>query len=137
MFNSVTRSMEFLLSENYRSSIQDLCLYFFLKCTCADIRYFGFSSIPTEKGDSLVSFSALDEVSNTRALQKKTEAERADKSKKQGTLASGTTATALTSGGITMTAVERAIESLAALVGKSYIKEEIVHGSYRWDGCLF
>jgi hypothetical protein len=34
-------------------------------------------------------------------------------------------------GGITMTAVERAIESLAALVGKSYIKEEIVHGSYR------
>jgi hypothetical protein len=91
----------------------------------------GSSFIPTEKGDSLVSFSALDEVSNSRALQKKTEAERADKSKKHGTLASGVTATALTSGGITMTAVERAIESLAALVGKSYIKEEIVHGSYR------
>lgn len=30
-----------------------------------------------------------------------------------------------------MTSVERAIESLAALAGKSYIKEEIVHGSYR------
>ena len=35
------------------------------------------------------------------------------------------------SGAVTMTAVERAIESLAAMVGKSYIKEEIVHGSYR------
>jgi hypothetical protein len=81
----------------------------------------------------LVSFSALDEVSNSRALQKKSEAERADKSKKHGALGSGATATALTSGGITMTAVERAIESLAALVGKSYIKEEIVHGSYRCD----
>jgi hypothetical protein len=86
---------------------------------------------PAEKGDSLVSFSALDEVSNSRALQKKSEAERADKSKKHGAQGAGVTATALTSGGITMTAVERAIESLAALVGKSYIKEEIVHGSYR------
>lgn len=82
------------------------------------------------KGDSLVSFSALDEVSNTRALHKKSEAEKSDKSKKQQSQA--LSAAGSGGGGITMTALERAIESLAALVGKSYVKEEIVHGSYRY-----
>jgi hypothetical protein len=33
---------------------------------------------------------------------------------------------------ITMTTIERSIESLAAIVGKTFIKEEIVHGSYRF-----
>ena len=67
----------------------------------------------------------MDEVSHARALHRKSETDKADKSRTSG-------AAAVVLGvGITMTAVERAIESLAALVGKSYIKEEIVHGSYR------
>lgn len=36
----------------------------------------------------------------------------------------------------TMTSVEKCIEILAALVGKSYIKEEIVHGSPRISACI-
>ena len=32
---------------------------------------------------------------------------------------------------VVMTSVERAIEVLAAMVGKTHVKEEIVHGSYR------
>ena len=33
---------------------------------------------------------------------------------------------------VVMTSVERAIEVLAAMVGKTHVKEEIVHGSYRY-----
>jgi hypothetical protein len=80
-----------------------------------------------ENGDHLVSFSAMDEVSHARALHKKSETDKADKTK----ASTGSSSAMVLGGGITMTAVERAIESLAALVGKSYIKEEIVHGSYR------
>lgn len=76
--------------------------------------------------DALVSFSSMDEVSHSRALSKKNEADEAAKGKKRTS-----STTAELSNGVTMTAVERAIESLAAMVGKTYIKEEIVHGSYR------
>ena len=34
-------------------------------------------------------------------------------------------------GGLAYVSVERAVEVLAALVGKTFVKEEIVHGSYR------
>lgn len=94
----------------------------------------------TAKGastDALVSFSAMDEVSNSRALNKKHEAEEAARDKKHAP--TGDAALGV-SGAVTMTAVERAIESLAAMVGKSYIKEEIVHGSYRYvnyNNCYF
>ena len=69
----------------------------------------------------------MDEVSHNRAQQKKTEN---GKKQPSGKKQSGVQNSA---GGITMTAVERAIESLAALVSKSYVKEEIVHGSFRYS----
>ena len=74
-----------------------------------------------------MSFSTLDEVGTARAQQKKS-AEAAKPPPRSGAVGA---AGGADSGGVTMTAVERAIEALAALVGKSYIKEEIVHGSYR------
>jgi hypothetical protein len=37
----------------------------------------------------------------------------------------------LTPGGRALTSTERAVEVLAAMVGQSYVKDELVHGSYR------
>jgi hypothetical protein len=34
-------------------------------------------------------------------------------------------------GGRALTSTERAVEVLAAMVGQSYVKDELVHGSYR------
>jgi hypothetical protein len=42
----------------------------------------------------------------------------------------------LDSNSVTMTSIERAIEVLATLTGKTYIKEEIVHGSFRVSACI-
>jgi hypothetical protein len=64
-------------------------------------------------------------VSHDREKVKKTESEALAKKKK------AVASSKENSHGVTMTAVERAIESLAAMSGKSYIKEELVHGSYR------
>jgi hypothetical protein len=78
-------------------------------------------------GGGLVSFSALDEVSSQRRLQSQsTQVPNAQKPQAQDD----------TGGGVTMTAVERAIESLAALAGRSHIKEELVHGSFRCAPCV-
>lgn len=85
-------------------------------------------NVPGKGPSELVSFSALDEVSNNRALHKKHEALEAAGRGKNATVSAENSV----SGAVTMTAVERAIESLAAMVSKSYIKEEIVHGSYRY-----
>jgi hypothetical protein len=37
----------------------------------------------------------------------------------------------LSPGGRALTSTERAVEVLAAMVGQSYVKDELVHGSYR------
>jgi hypothetical protein len=83
------------------------------------------SASDAANSSNLVSFSALDEVSHDREKVKKTESEALAKKKK------AVASSKENSHGVTMTAVERAIESLAAMSGKSYIKEELVHGSYR------
>lgn len=85
---------------------------------------------------SLVSFSALDTVSMDQQLKekknessplnsKRNEAQRA--SKESSSLSSSSSS----SDAVVMTSVERAIEVLAAMVGRTHVKEEIVHGSYR------
>lgn len=75
-----------------------------------------------------MSFSALDEVSQRRTQARKLhESELVEQQKKKPPLQLQQSM----SNSVTMTSVERSIETLAAMVGKTYIKEEIVHGSYR------
>lgn len=77
---------------------------------------------------NLVSFSALDEVSQQRAQIKKIEDEQLLTHLKNNKAVKSITNT----NAVTMTSVERSVEILAAMVGKTYIKEEMVHGSYRY-----
>lgn len=79
-------------------------------------------SKPDNGGSSLVSFSSLDNVSNSGSSGK-LGAVSADKLMELGL--------ANTKGGSEYTTLERAIEVVAAIVGKSFVKEEIVHGSSR------
>ena len=83
---------------------------------------------PESSQQQLVSFSALDEVSQRRTqARKQHESELVEQQKKKPPLQLQHSM----SNAVTMTSVERSIETLAAMVGKTYIKEEIVHGSYR------
>ena len=82
----------------------------------------------------LVSFSSLDEVSSS----KQAETKRQQAEKKERAISAGKSSSAVrtsvelqVSNAVTMTSVERAIEVLAAMIGKTYVKEEIVHGSFR------
>eukprot|EP01034_Spumella_vulgaris_P029108 gene29108-36099_t len=84
--------------------------------------------------DKLVSFSAMDEVGSSQQAQAKRQSaevkiRQADHKPVPGQINQVTNA-------VTMTSVERAIEVLAALIGKTYVKEEIVHGSYRVAACI-
>lgn len=95
------------------------------------------SSSGTSDGDGsskvkeLASFSALDEVGE----RSKKAALKAQKEEQQQLVRASDSSLAAVAGAssaaVTMTSVERAIEVLAAMVGKTFIKEEIVHGSYR------
>jgi len=84
-----------------------------------------------EKQSGPTSFSTLDEVG---MQQQKTGlgGTIGDSSSKNSLMAS----LEKTADGASFTSTERAIEVLAALVGKSQIKEEIVHGSYRVSSAL-
>ncbi len=86
-------------------------------------------------GDSkLVSFSSMDVVSTSQQAQAKRLSEQQSTDKKERKASSAALSTSVelqVSNAVTMTSVERAIEVLAAMIGKTYIKEEIVHGSYR------
>ena len=91
------------------------------------------SPLSTNKSDkksgegSLVSFSSLDEIGK---------ASHPSDNKKDGlgifsTSLSNSLAGVDSDSSVIMTSVERSIEVLAAMVGKTHVKEEIVHGSYR------
>lgn len=84
----------------------------------------------SQQQQQLVSFSALDEVSQRRSQAKKLHDSQLVEQQKQKALLQSVSS-AEQSNAVTMTSVERSIETLAAMVGKTYIKEEIVHGSYR------
>lgn len=91
------------------------------------------SATPSDSNEKdkqqLVSFSSMDTVSLDRSKM-----ESPAKKDEKGTaahLAEKEKETASASDAVVMTSVERAIEVLAAMVGKTHIKEEIVHGSYR------
>jgi hypothetical protein len=74
----------------------------------------------------LISFSKLDKI--------KTDVKAANKSASGiGAITKDDYAASVADleGGLAYVSVERAIEVLAALVGKTFVKEEIVHGSYR------
>ena len=77
-------------------------------------------NVDNQGGSSLVSFSSLDNIGN------KTESGKHNNTDKLLQLG-----LANTKGGSEYTTLERAIEVVAAIVGKSFIKEEIVHGSSR------
>ena len=83
---------------------------------------------------NLVSFSHMDTVHSSQEKLKQRVKQEEDALRKQLALLPSSAdggVDSSSSSGVTMTAVERAVEALAALVGKSYVKEEIVHGSYR------
>lgn len=75
------------------------------------------SKLPSSQ-NALVSFSAHDNAAHT-----KTEADNGLRKSTPVVTASHAT---------TMTSVERSIEVLAAMVGHSFVKEELVHGSFRY-----
>ena len=78
----------------------------------------------------LVSFSSMDTVSQD--LKNKNESPQKGNTNSTKLVASKQQSTESASDAVVMTSVERAIEVLAAIVGKTHVKEEIVHGSYRY-----
>jgi tetratricopeptide (TPR) repeat protein len=87
------------------------------------------TSNKNSKDNSLVSFSKLDKLSIKDAASK--DSKKASSSSSVGTKDDYAASVADMEGGLAYVSVERAIEVLAALVGKTFVKEEIVHGSYR------
>lgn len=79
------------------------------------------SSSESEKV-SLISFSSLDNIGNENISSKKV-SDNTERLLEMGLSNS--------KGGSEYTTLERAIEVVAAIVGKSFVKEEIVHGSAR------
>jgi len=77
----------------------------------------------SQGGSSLVSFSSLDNIGNESIAGKKSSSSNTDKLMELGL--------ANAKDGSEYTTLERAIEVVAAIVGKSFVKEEIVHGSSR------
>lgn len=78
-------------------------------------------------GDKLVSFSSHDVTADS---SKKLGADKSEgRTLPNSELVGESYSTAMTS-------VERAIEVLAAMVGHTYVKEELVHGSYRTSTCI-
>ena len=67
----------------------------------------------------LVSFSSMDLTANSKTARDK------EKTKEKAKMATSLVSASLYS------STERAVEVLAGLVGRTHVKEEIVHGSYR------
>eukprot|EP01038_Epipyxis_sp_PR26KG_P013443 gene13443-18025_t len=87
------------------------------------------NSYSNNNNNNLISFSVLDEVSLNQKKSNPNNSENSNSPKKKDNLYNQDNA-------IVMTSIERAVEVLAAMVGKTYIKEEIVHGSYRISSCM-